>query len=77
MKIVIDECVPSIVKHRLPSRNIVAVQEMGWAGTKNGHWTNSGDTSNYPFFGTTVVTAERTGRGLHNKVRVACIASGF
>ncbi len=36
MKIIIDECVPSIVKKGLPSRGIVTVQEMGWAGIKNG-----------------------------------------
>lgn len=35
MKIIIDECVPSIVK-RIPDRDIVSVQEMGWAGIKNG-----------------------------------------
>jgi len=35
MKIIIDECVPSIVK-RLVDRDIVSVQEMGWAGIKNG-----------------------------------------
>lgn len=32
MKIIIDECVPSIVKNGLPGRAIVTVQEMGWAG---------------------------------------------
>ncbi|MBP6002421.1 MAG: DUF5615 family PIN-like protein [Pyrinomonadaceae bacterium] len=36
MKILIDECVPSIVKKRLPNRNILTVQDMGWSGTKNG-----------------------------------------
>jgi hypothetical protein len=36
MKIILDECVPSLVKRRLPSRGIVTVQEMGWAGIKNG-----------------------------------------
>jgi hypothetical protein len=36
MRIIIDECVPSIAKRGLPSRNIVSVQEMGWAGVKNG-----------------------------------------
>ncbi|MBK9528620.1 MAG: DUF5615 family PIN-like protein [Acidobacteria bacterium] len=35
MRIIIDECVPSIVK-RIADRNIVSVQEMGWAGIKNG-----------------------------------------
>ena len=34
MRIIIDECVPSIVKHGLPSLNIVSVQDM--AGIKNG-----------------------------------------
>ena len=36
MKIIIDECVPSIVKRGLPAREIVSVQDMGWAGIKNG-----------------------------------------
>lgn len=36
MKIILDECVPSIVKRGLPERSIVTVQEMGWAGIKNG-----------------------------------------
>lgn len=36
MKIIIDECVPSIVKRGLPERGIVSVQDMGWAGVKNG-----------------------------------------
>lgn len=36
MKIIIDECVPSLVKKSWPDRNIVSVQDMGWAGVKNG-----------------------------------------
>jgi len=36
MKIIIDECVPHIVKKRLPQRGIKTVQEMGWTGIKNG-----------------------------------------
>jgi hypothetical protein len=36
MKTIIDECVPSIVKTRLIDRDIVTVQDMGWAGVKNG-----------------------------------------
>lgn len=36
MKIILDECVPSIVKRGLPEREIVTVQDMGWAGIKNG-----------------------------------------
>jgi len=33
---IIDECVPGIVKRGLPERKIVSVQDMGWAGVKNG-----------------------------------------
>ncbi|MEJ7847605.1 MAG: hypothetical protein WKF92_05915 [Pyrinomonadaceae bacterium] len=36
MKIIIDECVPSIVKKGLPQRQISTVQEMGWSGIQNG-----------------------------------------
>jgi hypothetical protein len=36
MRIIIDECVPSIVKRALPDRDISTVQQMGWAGAKNG-----------------------------------------
>lgn len=36
MNIIIDECVPHIVKKRLTQRQIKTVQEMGWAGVKNG-----------------------------------------
>jgi len=36
MKIIIDECVPSIVKRGLLKRDVVSVQDMGWAGIKNG-----------------------------------------
>ncbi len=36
MKIIIDECVPHIVKKRLPHRQIKTVQELGWSGVKNG-----------------------------------------
>lgn len=36
MKIIIDECVPHILKRRLLERGTKTVQEMGWAGVKNG-----------------------------------------
>ena len=36
MNVIIDECVPRIVKKRMPDREIKTVQEMGWAGIKNG-----------------------------------------
>jgi hypothetical protein len=36
MNIILDECTPRIVKKRLPHFAIRTVQEMGWAGIKNG-----------------------------------------
>ena len=36
MKIIIDECVPYIVKKDLTQRQIKTVREMGWSGIQNG-----------------------------------------
>lgn len=36
MKILLDESVPRILKLRLPRLDISTVQEMGWAGIRNG-----------------------------------------
>lgn len=36
MNILLDECTPRIVKKRLPHFTIRTVQDMGWAGIKNG-----------------------------------------
>lgn len=36
MRILLDECTPSIVKKSLPHRQIETVQELGWSGIKNG-----------------------------------------
>ncbi|MGA9996103.1 MAG: DUF5615 family PIN-like protein [Pyrinomonadaceae bacterium] len=36
MKILLDECTPRLVKRRLLAHDISTVQEMGWAGIKNG-----------------------------------------
>ena len=40
MNILLDECTPRIVKKRLPHLAIRTVQEMGWAGIKNGALLN-------------------------------------
>jgi hypothetical protein len=36
MKILLDECTPRVLKRRLPGQDVSTVQEMGWAGLKNG-----------------------------------------
>ena len=36
MKILFDESVPRLLKRRLPHLDISTVQEMGWAGLRNG-----------------------------------------
>lgn len=40
MKILLDESVPHVVKERLNHLDIRAVQDMGWAGVKNGELLN-------------------------------------
>lgn len=36
MRILLDECVPRLVKRQLPHLSIATVREKGWAGIKNG-----------------------------------------
>ena len=36
MKVLLDECTPLIIKKRLSGQDVSTVQEMGWAGVKNG-----------------------------------------
>lgn len=36
MKIILDESVPRLLKLRLPHFDISTIQEMGWAGIRNG-----------------------------------------
>ena len=43
MKIILDECTPRVVKKRLRGRSVHTVQEMGWAGLKNGELLAAAD----------------------------------
>jgi predicted nuclease of predicted toxin-antitoxin system len=36
MKVLLDECLPKRLKRELPGHDVIRVQEMGWAGIKNG-----------------------------------------
>jgi hypothetical protein len=36
MKVLLDECLPKRLKRELPGHDVARVQEMGWAGIKNG-----------------------------------------
>jgi hypothetical protein len=36
MRLLLDECVPKRLKRQLPGHDARTVQELGWAGTKNG-----------------------------------------
>lgn len=36
MRLLLDECVPRRLKHELLGHDVRTVQEMGWAGVKNG-----------------------------------------
>jgi hypothetical protein len=44
MKVLLDECLPKRLKRELPGHDVTRVQEMGWAGIKNGGF-NTFDTS--------------------------------
>jgi len=36
MKVLLDECVPFIVKQLIPGHSVYGVRMMGWSGVKNG-----------------------------------------
>ncbi len=36
MRLLLDECMPKRLKYELPGHDVRTVQEMGWAGIKNG-----------------------------------------
>lgn len=43
MRILLDECTPRVLKHRLRGHDVTTVQEMGWAGLKNGNLLTAAD----------------------------------
>jgi len=43
MRVLLDECVPRVVKNRLPGHQVSTVQEMGWGGIKNGNLLSAAD----------------------------------
>jgi hypothetical protein len=43
MNILLDECTPRVVKGRLLGHTVHTVQEMGWAGLKNGELLAAAD----------------------------------
>ena len=36
MRVLLDECVPRRLRHRLPDHDVRTVREMGWDGKRNG-----------------------------------------
>ena len=35
MRILLDECLPSRLRHEIPGHEVCTVKEMGWLGVKN------------------------------------------
>ena len=36
MRVLLDECVPVQIRHALPGREVITVQQAGWSGIGNG-----------------------------------------
>ena len=36
MRVLLDECLPKLLKHDIAGHDVATVAEMGWAGIKNG-----------------------------------------
>ncbi len=43
MRLLLDECVPKRLKRELPGHEVRTVQEVGWAGVKNGALLRAAD----------------------------------
>jgi len=52
VRVLLDECTPRFLKGRLPGHNVSTVQEVGWAGLKNGNLLAAAD-GNFDLFITT------------------------
>lgn len=50
MKVLLDECLPKRLKRELPGHDVSRVQEMGWAGIKNGALIRLIQTSDFEAF---------------------------
>jgi predicted nuclease of predicted toxin-antitoxin system len=36
MRILLDECLPNLLRHEITGHQVATVRRMGWSGTKNG-----------------------------------------
>ena len=53
MKVLLDECLPRRLKRELPGHEVARVQEMRWAGIKNGPLLQLMQAANFEVFVTT------------------------
>jgi predicted nuclease of predicted toxin-antitoxin system len=47
MKVLLDECVPKGVKHMLIGHETVTVQDLGWAGIRNGNLLAAAESGDF------------------------------
>src|SRR5256885_13215051 len=50
MRILLDECVPRLLRRELPGHDVRTVPEMGWSGKKNGELLSLMETQNFGVF---------------------------
>jgi hypothetical protein len=53
LKVLLDECTPRVVKTRLPGHDVATVQELGWAGVKNGRLLDLAEENSFECLVTT------------------------
>ncbi len=55
MRVLLDECLPRRLRRALPGHEVRTVQELGWAGTKNGALLRRAEAEGFEVF----VTVDR------------------
>lgn len=59
MRVLLDECVPRPLKQQLPEHEVSTVQEVGWAGKRNGELLELIRSSEFEVFVTTDQNIEK------------------
>ena len=75
MRVLLDECVPRPLKQQLPEHEVSTVQEVGWAGKRNGELLELIRSSEFEVFVTTDQNIEKQQNIRKTGVRVVVLVA--
>ena len=75
MRVLLDECVPRPLKQQLPEHEVSTVQDVGWAGRRNGELLELIRSSEFEVFVTTDQNIEKQQNIREAGVRVVVLVA--